>query len=201
MNMKPSKMLSLAAMAVMALLILATGASAAEMTNPPGTEFTGEVHETISGSWSMNSGSSSVTCTEATRIWDVTTNDDTFASGSLTGTSFSKCTSAVTVLSVGSLTVKSGGEVLGAGGELTISVFGTSCIYGAGKGVKVGTAKSGTPGVMTETAELPKISGGALCSSTATTSGEWKMTFPKSIVFDLTSQTSQPQRAASSGPL
>lgn len=181
--MKPSKILICVAVTAAAFMAFAANASAL-ITSPAGTEFTGEVHETMSGSWILKTSTGTVTCTEATRIWHITTNDPAVSGGPITSTVYTKCTGpTIDVLSVGSLTVTSS-EVKQTGGEVTVSASGISCVYGGGTGTKIGTVSSGTPGTMTESAKLPKISGGIFCSATAEVSAGWTITFPNTFIVE-----------------
>jgi hypothetical protein len=184
--MKHLKMLGLAVLAVGAFMAIGGSASATPIiTSPAGTEFTGEVHETLSGSWIIKPGFTTVTCTEVTRIWDVTTNTSTAAGGPYTKTTYSGCGSAsVVVLKSGSREVASGGSVKGSGTEVTFSAGGTSCVYGTGTGTTVGKLNNGSPATMTESGSLPKISGGFLCASTASVSGSYIITFPNTFIID-----------------
>lgn len=184
--MKHLKMLGLAVLAVGAFMAMGGSASAAAIiTSPAGTEFTGEVHETLTGSWIIKDGVANITCTEVTRIWDVTTNTATVAGGPYTKTTFSGCGSAsVVVLKAGSREVTSGGGVKGSGSEVTFSALGTSCVYGTGTGTTQGTLNNGSPATMTESASLTKISGGFLCANPATVSGSYIITFPNTFIID-----------------
>jgi hypothetical protein len=180
--MRHLKMLGFVVMIVAVCMAFAGGASAnPRLTSPPGTEFTGSIHETLTGSWLIKIGSGNVTCTEATRNWKIETNDTIVAGGAISSTTYSKCNGTVDVLKSGSIRVGSGGSVSGSGSEVTVALLGTSCVYGTAAGTTLGTLTSGGPAKMTESASLPKISGGFACANPASVTGAWFITSPSTL--------------------
>jgi hypothetical protein len=64
--------------------------------------------------------------------------------------------------------------------ETTISaLFGTSCVYGAGAALNLGTVNGGNPANLTINTIVPGISGGFLCPSHARWTVNYEVTSPK----------------------
>jgi hypothetical protein len=167
-------------------MAFAGSASAATITSPTGTEYTGLITESFEGSVLIEAGFANITCTTGTVAGRLTTNTETEAAGEITTVSFSNCGSATvdTLNHKGTFTItKAGTTVTGTGVEVTIAVFGTSCVYGFGGGTHLGTATnttvSGVDIVTTDTsANVPKITGGFLCASPARFTGSSVITSP-----------------------
>jgi hypothetical protein len=193
-HMKHLKMLSLFAMAAAALLAFAGSASAQTLTSPTGTEYTGLVTESFEGSMLLKAGFAEITCTGGTLNSTITTNNSTEASGVITKISFSGCKEGQTFDTLnnnGTLTIlKSTHAVSGTGTEWTTAVAGVSCVYGFGStatslGTATNTVVAGVDIVTTDTsAKLPKISGGFLCASPASMTGNWVITSPATSFLD-----------------
>jgi hypothetical protein len=181
--MKHLKMLGLALVAAASLMAFAGSASAAVLTSPAGTDYTGTLESTATESLLLKAGFANITCTASTVSGAVKTNT-TVAEGAITTLSFSNCNATVDVLKNGSLKVASGGAVTGSGSEVTVSALGTSCVYGTGAGTSLGTLKGGTPASLTINASLPKISGGFACASPAGWSGKYTVTQPTTLLVD-----------------
>jgi len=62
--------------------------------------------------------------------------------------------------------------------------LGTSCVYGGGAGVDLGTLKGGTTATLPVSASLTKISGGFLCANPASWSGKYTVTTPDTLLVD-----------------
>jgi len=192
--MKHLKMLGLFAMAAAALMAFAGSASAQTFTAPAGTEYTSTIDATLEGSALLKAGFAEITCTTGTVAGTITTNNNTEASGPITGpksgVSFSNCKEGQTVdtlSSVGNLTIlKSTKAVSGTGVEVTTAVGGVSCVYGLGAtATSLGTATNTASGVtLAISAKLPKISGGFLCASPATWTANYIVTSPEGSVLD-----------------
>jgi hypothetical protein len=144
--MKHLKMLGLFAMAAAALMAFAGSASAATFTSPTGTAYTGTMSASLEGSALLKASLFNDTCTKGTVHGDLTTNNDTHATGPTTSVVFESCTvTTKTLSSTGTLTInKSNTQVSGTGVEVTTGAFGFTCIYGMGTGTTLGTAKNTT---------------------------------------------------------
>jgi hypothetical protein len=178
------KMIGLAAFAAMALMAFASTASATVLTSPSGTEYTGALKSSATGSLLLKAGFAEITCTASTVGGTVETNT-TVAKGKITELTFSSCgSSTVDVLSKGSLEVASGGSVKAIGSEVTVSALGTSCVYGGGTGTTLGTLTGGTTAKLAIKAQLTKVSGGFLCASPAEWTGNYSVTTPDTLLVD-----------------
>jgi len=192
--MKHLKMLGLFVMAAASLMAFAGSASAAgTFTSPTGTAYTGTVNATLEGSALLEAGFANDTCTSGTVHGTLKTNNEEHASGEITEVAFSVCSLTTDTLNnKGTLTInKFTTVVTGTGVEVTVSAFGTSCVYGLG-----GTSTILGTAVNTKTVEgsdqvtllingedgkgakLPKISGGFLCASPARWLASYKVTTP-----------------------
>jgi hypothetical protein len=190
--MKHLKMLGLFAMAAAALMAFAGSASAATLTSPTGSEYTGALSASLEGSALLKAGFAEITCTTGTVAGSITTNNETHATGPTSSVAFSNCGSATvtTLSSTGTLTIAKGTHaVSGTGIEVTTAVAGTSCVYGLGAGTALGTASntvvSGSDRVtLAISAKLPKISGGFLCASPAAWTASYVVTSPATSFVD-----------------
>jgi hypothetical protein len=187
--MKHIKMLGLAVMAAAAFMAFAGSASAAPtLTSPAGTEYTGTIESTASGSLLLKAGFANITCTASTVSGTVSSNTEAEASGAISTLTFSNCGSAtVTTITKGSLTILPSGAVSGSGSEVTVGIssLGTSCIYGTKTGTALGTLVGGTPAKMTIKANLPlvKTASGFGCASPAEWSGSYTVTKPSTLLL------------------
>src|SRR3954449_10472976 len=170
--MKYLKTLGLFVVAAAAMMAFA-GSASATFTSPTGTEYTGEIDATAESSLLLEAGFAEITCTESTVKGSITTNDAHHSSGPLSALTFSNCGgSTVDTLASGSLTI-SGDVLTSIGSEVTVSLFGTSCVYGGSTGTTIGTAtntqnKKGEDTVTLDvSADLPKISGNFFCANPA----------------------------------
>jgi len=190
--MKHLKMLGLFAMAAAALMAFAGSASAATFTSPTGTAYSGTLKASLQGSALLKAGFAEITCTEGEVHGDVTTNNDTHATGPITLVSFAKCGSATvdTLSSTGTITIEKGTHtVSGTGVQVTTAVAGTSCVYGLGTGTDLGTATNtivNSKDVVTldVNAKLPKEAGGFLCASPAAWTANYIVTTPAESYAD-----------------
>ena len=101
---------------------------------------------------------------------------------------FGKCGESIvtTLSSKGTITIhKTTTTVTGTGVEVTVSRFGTSCVYGLGTVTPLGTATNTASGVTLDVkASLGKISGGFLCANPATWTASYIVTVPANSVVD-----------------
>lgn len=190
--MKHIGMLSLA---LAALAVFAANASAAPaLTSPAGTEYTGELNATAESSLLLKAGFANITCTVSTVAGKVETNDEKRASGKITTLSFSNCNATVDTLSNGSLEITTNGlgenkgTVTGSGSEVTVGLFGTSCIYGTKSNTTIGTATGSASSTSSATvsfsANLPLIAGGFACANPAVWTGSYTLTKPVPLFID-----------------
>jgi len=174
------------ALAAASLIAFSSYASAAVLTSPSGTEYTGEIRATLSTPNSaLIKAGIEATCGESTVSGILASNGSSSAGASGGSLSFGDCTKTVSVLGGGSVSIATGGAVTAIGGEVTIFDLGVSCVYGGGTfGTKIGTLKGGTPAVLEASAGLPKVSGGFLCASTGTFTGKYTVTTPFTLLVD-----------------
>jgi hypothetical protein len=191
---KHLKMLGLFVMAAALMMAFAGSASAAgTFTAPAGTEYTGHLKATLEGSALLKASFAEITCTESIIGGSMTpadggANNETHAFGKINTVDFTSCGESIvtTVNHLGTLTIrKSDTTVTGTGAEVTVSRFGTSCVYGLGTGTHLGTAKNTGAGVtLPITALLGKISGGFLCGNPATWTANYIVTTPAESVVE-----------------
>jgi hypothetical protein len=192
--MKYLKMLGLAAIAAMGLMAF-VGAGTASATTlftnsnntspyPAGTT----IHATLEPGTSaiLESGSTIIaTCTSSTVHGDTTNETGTWIDGPITSLKFEECSQTTHVLATGSLEIMdtggNTGEVWGKGNSVTLGVFGTSCTYGTGEGVKLGTITGGQEPTLKIDATIPRTAGGFLCPSTGTWTASYLVTSPHAV--------------------
>jgi hypothetical protein len=191
--MKYIKMFGLLAVTAVAMMGFAGSASAATLTAPTGTEYTGAFTASLEGSALLKASFAEITCTSSTVGGTVTTNNESVASGDITTVDFSNCGSAtVTTLNHnGTLSIAKGTRaVSGTGVEVTVFTAGTDCIYGLGAGTSLGTATNiepaGTDGVtLPIKAKLKKLTGsGFLCAAEAEWTANYIITNPVDAHID-----------------
>jgi hypothetical protein len=188
--MKHLKIPGLTVMAVAALMAFSGNASATVLTSPAGTEYTGTLSWSLTGSLLLQGGFAELTCTASTMSGTLETNT-TSAGEKLSTLTYSNCGSAtVDVLKTGSLSIAPNGTVSGSGTETTFSVFGTSCVYGTTTNTTLGTLTGGTTASLQINASSPKIAGGFACANPAKWTGKYTVTTPDTLLVD--SETSAP---------
>jgi hypothetical protein len=175
-------------------MAFAGSASAATFTAPAGTAYTGALSSSLETGSSalLKAGFANITCTSSTVAGKVTTNNESEASGSIETVSFSNCGEATvtTLNSKGTLKIVKGTHaVSGTGVEVTVSQFGTSCVYGFGAGTALGgmtnTVVGGVDKITLDVgANLPKVSGGFLCASPASWTAGFIVTSPSTSFVD-----------------
>jgi len=188
--MKNLKMLGLFVMAATALMAFAGSASAAgTFTAPAGSAYTGPWSASLEGSALLKAGFAEITCTASTVAGQITTNNSSEASGSITTVDFSSCgfSTVDTLNHNGTLKIINGTHaVSGTGVEVTVAVAGTSCVYTLGTTSKsLGNATNTGSGVtLAITTALPKKSGGFLCADPAQWTANYIVTSPGNSVID-----------------
>jgi hypothetical protein len=208
--MKHLKIMGLAAVAVAAMMAFAGTASATILTSPAGTKYEGEIRSSAETSLTLKAGFANITCTEST----VAGTPKNFGSATETvsgpiGTlSFgnanhecvlagSKTVAIVTVISNGNLEIHTqeakengNGTLTGSGSKVKIEVpsLGTTCVYGTGTGLDLGTLtgsrNTGTTATMDINAELSREEGGFTCANPAHWEGSYKVTVPDYLDVD-----------------
>ncbi len=193
--MKYIKMLSLAAVAAMALMAFGAGSASATKlySGATGLGAGTTIDASLSGSASLETTEGEVlnTCTGGT-VKGKTSNAggsaETYVSGSIESLTWTGCTRTTTTIKNGSLKIDytsgKNGSVIGEGSEVTINgIFGSSCVYGTGTGTNLGSLVGSTTGSATLAikATVPRTSGGFLCPSTAVWNANYTVTSPSPL--------------------
>jgi hypothetical protein len=188
--MKHLKMLGLAAIAALGLLAFVGAGTASATTlfkDAAKTEAYGagtEIKSTLAPGTSalLKSGSVTIaTCTESSVAGTTANATGVTVGGEITSLTWGGCSQTTHTLANGSLSIDSEGNVTGKGNSVTLGVFGTSCVYGTGEGVKLGTLTGGSPAVLKINAQIPRIAGGFLCPSPGTWTAEYIVTSPSPL--------------------
>jgi len=181
--MKHLKMIGLALAVAAAFMAFAGSASAAPtLTSPTGTEYTGTLTATASGSVLFKATFANITCTGSTVSGNISTSNETHASGSITTFSFSGCSATTDLLknadgTYGSLTINQKGEIFGSNSRFTFETAFTHCVFSTVTNTKVGavtpsSSLGGKTAVMHINAFLPysaeSRSSQFICGSTLT---------------------------------
>jgi len=191
--MQHLKIIGLAAILAAAFMALAGSASATPiLTSPAGTEYTGTFEASLEKGTSalFKTTVANVTCTGSTIAADVTTNNETHASGPITTLDFSGCSTTFDPLknadgTFGSLTINDKGEVFGFNIRITKVASGVHCVFGAASsGTKLGTLTGGTPAKLVISATVPLLEGSAfLFGSTGTWTASYTVTKPGTLLI------------------
>jgi len=133
----------------------------------------------------IEAGFANITCTESSIINSITN------AGSSTGTvksthktlAFGGCNATVTVLKKGETewhweTLSRNATLTEIGTEVTVSLFGTSCVYGSSTAKDEGTFTGLVQPVVHDTHPFPKTSGGFLCANPANFVASYEVTSP-----------------------
>ena len=195
--MKHLKMLGLFVMAAASLMAFTGSASAATLTAPTGTVYFGNLSATLEGSALLKAGFAEITCNSSTVAGEVTTNNETEAGGPISKVEFSNCGSSTvtTINNNGTLKITKGTHVVsGTGVEVTVSQFGTDCVYGMSTGTTLGTAdntivveggKNVDKVTLTVKTKLTLISSNSfLCANPAEWTANYLVTTPKETFAD-----------------
>ena len=73
------------------------------------------------------------------------------------------------------------GTVTSTGTDVTVLIFGVTCIYGSGNGLDLGTMTGGEEPVLSINATVPKVAGGFLCPEKAIWEAEYVVTEPHAL--------------------
>ena len=204
--MKYLKMLGLAAVAAMALTAL-LGAGSVSATVlcktyvtpcPKGWDYAAgtEIHATeaagVSSVFSSTGAETFDECADAT-IKGKTTNTGSATEtvvGNIEAMTFSECTSTLTVLEMGQFEIhylgpKTKGALTVKKTKVTGTLFGVSCIFGAGSGTEIGVMESdeSTEAEITVEAVLAKEGGSFLCPGDIVWDAKYVITSPKPLYF------------------
>lgn len=198
--MKLIKMLGLAAMAAAALIAFVGASSASAdvlctVNNTPecpaGKTIT-SIHATLKAGTSAlletTAGEKLVTCTESTVSGTIEKQGEGVEpEGPISSLTWGNCSATTDTVKPGRLKVetrisidpKTGLEVhtntvTVSGSEVTVSIFGASCTYGAGANpISIGDLTVGEPAIIDVNTTVNKTAGGFLCPST----NKWTATY------------------------
>jgi len=193
--MKHLKMLGLAVIAALGLMAF-VGAGTASATTlatdsagttkyAAGTEIHKTLEKNTSVTWTDTSGNTIATCTGSTMKGTIGTATGTWVSVNLGTLTWEGCSQTTDTLKAGSFeimqTTGDAGEVVSKGMEVTLSIFGVSCVYGTGEGTKLETVTGGEAPTTKATGTVPRVAGGFLCPSTSITHAAYIITTPHAL--------------------
>jgi hypothetical protein len=195
--MKHLRMLGLAAIAALGLMAFVgagTASATTLSTDAAGTVKYGvgtEIHSTLKSGTSAiletTEGTTIATCTTSTVRAAIGVATGVWVSGAINVLNFGGCSQVTVVVARGTLEITKGagdaGTVVGKGSEVTLELFGVSCIYGTGTGTTLGTIAGGKESELAVNAVLPKISGGFLCPATGRWTATYIVTAPHALHF------------------
>lgn len=193
--MRYIKMIGLTALAVVAAMALAATASATTLTSPKGELYTGKL-VAQSGEITVH-GVATYSCGESKAEGEVAQHGASItASGPLTKWTLSQCSTHVTVLKLGTVTIH---PLEGSPGDATVTVSGTqvtseatsmgmSCLYETNEtdlGVLTGSATTGGNAVLDiNSALIPRTGHSIFCGSSGTLTGSYTITTPSTLYID-----------------
>ncbi|MGN6276246.1 MAG: hypothetical protein ACTHNP_10010 [Solirubrobacterales bacterium] len=198
--MKYAKLIGLAAIAAMALMAFA-GAGTASATRlckaaektcssantyPKGTEIVASLEKETTAILRNTESSIVDTCTGSETKGKTENESGTSVSGPISSLTFTGCSNPTSVLKNGSLSVTNisgtnNGTVTAKESEVTISVFGTTCTFGAGGGTTLGTLTGGAMATMDIKAVVNLVAGSFLCPKTAVWEAKYTVTKPEPL--------------------
>ncbi|MDQ3726101.1 MAG: hypothetical protein M3335_09505 [Actinomycetota bacterium] len=192
--MKHLKMLGLAAIAAMGLMAFVGAGTASATTLFTDSAKTIHYPAGTTVDLSMATGKSSLSKSGSTTIATCTGGTFHGKTANTTGeriqiknenVTWTGCSQTTHTVSNGSLeigwTSGTSGEVIGKATQWTYGIFGTSCTYGFGEGVKLGTLTGASAAALKINANVPRTAGGFLCPSTTTWEAEYVITVPHAI--------------------
>jgi hypothetical protein len=192
--MKYAKILSLAAMALAALMAMAGTASATTVTSPQNTTYTSTIKAEAESSITLTSvfgGFGAVSCKKATAEGSISAHGaGVTASGNVSVLTIGECSNPVTVINKGSVEVHNlnSNEAAVTSKNVTVTVhetlFGTCHFITAAAGTSVGTLtltpKTGGNATLDIKASIPSENG----CGTGTLEGSAKVTTPSTVYVD-----------------
>ncbi len=186
--MKHLKMLGLAAIAALGLLaFIGAGAASADLYTDAGKTIKYGTGTTVNASLATGKsaalktgGTTIATCTGG-GVHGTTENETGTVTGSISSLTWTGCSQTTHTVANGKLSVSSSGAVTGSGNAVTLGIFGTSCTYGTGAGVTLGTLEGGETPVLKINANIPRTAGGFLCPSVGTWEAEYIVTEPHAL--------------------
>lgn len=132
-----------------------------------------------------NGAETIATCTESTVKGKTSNETGEAVSTNIETLTWNGCNRTTDTLAKGKLEVKwtsgSNGEVIGKETQWTLGISGTSCSYGVGEGVKLGTLTGGETPTLKIEAAIPRTAGGVLCPSATTWDAEYVVTEPHAL--------------------
>ena len=132
-----------------------------------------------------NGGETVATCTGSTAKGLMVSLAGETTTVTLESLTWSGCSQTTHTTKAGKLEIKwtsgSSGEVVGQEAAWTFGVFGTSCSYGVGEGIKLGTVVGGETPTLKIEALVPRTGGGVLCPAAVTWDAEYVVTEPHAL--------------------
>jgi hypothetical protein len=202
--MKHLKMLGLAAIAALGLmafvgagtasattLCTSVSGSACSVDYGVGQKYDGSLKSGTTAR--LTSGGSTIaTCSASTVKGEQTNTSATWITIDITELTWpaANCSTTTDTIELakgyfGKLTVmwtkENNGEVWADETEVTLSLFGTTCTYGAGAGTKLGTFTGGAEPILSISTTVNKTAGNFLCPGTAGWDAEYVLTEPHAV--------------------
>jgi len=132
-----------------------------------------------------NGGTTIATCTESTAKGSVANSTGPTNTVNLASLTWGGCSQTTHTTKTGKLEIAwtsgSNGEVVGLEAAWTVGISGTSCSYGVGEGIKLGTLVSGETPTLKIEALVPRTGGGVLCPAAVTWDAEYVVTEPHAL--------------------
>jgi len=190
--MKYLKTLGLAAIAAMALMAFVGAGTASATTLNNGTETlkTGSAIASslitgTSADLKDTTGATIATCTGSSVSGKTTNETGEKVNGNIESLTWTGCSQTTDTLANGTLSIKrtgeNEGEVSSKGFTVTLGIFGVTCTYGSGEGIKIGFVKGGSRARWIIKTVLRLFGGGFLCPSTAAWEAEYEVTTPATL--------------------
>ncbi|HXQ88943.1 MAG TPA: hypothetical protein VN733_04820 [Solirubrobacterales bacterium] len=135
---------------------------------------------------SFTSGGETIaTCTGSTAKGTIASSAGGTNTVGLESLTWSGCSQTTHTTKAGKLDVKwtsgSNGEIIGRESTWTFGIFGTSCSYGVGEGIKLGTLVGGETPTLKVESLVPRTAGGVLCPAAVTWDAEYVVTEPHAL--------------------
>jgi len=132
-----------------------------------------------------DSGATIATCTGSTAKGPIAGSTGEVNTVTLESLTWSGCSQTTHTLKAGKMEIKwtsgNDGEVIGQESQWTLGVFGTSCSYGVGEGIKLGTLAGGETPTLKIEALVPRTGGNVLCPVVVTWDAEYVVTEPHAL--------------------
>lgn len=193
--MKCFKMLGLASVAVAALMVFVTSASATTLTSPTGTVYTGTITIEEEGAIELHGSFTTVKCKQSHLEFHVSRHGvGVTVAGNLTTHSFAECNFPVTVLKAGSMEIHAvncnannecTGTLTSTGTELTVGTSIANCIFTTSNthlGTITPTNDTGGHATLdTDSTAIPRTGHSIFCGSSGTMTGSHTISTPSTL--------------------